>query len=127
MKIIVDTHALLWFFSNDINLSEKARETIVNSNNDVFISIASFWEISIKLSLSKLALDIPFELLFDESEKLNMSILNVKKEHLVCLKELPFIHKDPFDRMIASQSIVENYTLASIDKIFDDYNIERFW
>ena len=127
MKIIVDTHALLWFFSNDINLSEKARETIVNSNNDVFISIASFWEISIKLSLSKLALDIPFELLFDESERLNMSILNVKKEHLVCLKELPFIHKDPFDRMIACQSIVENYTLVSIDKIFDDYNIERFW
>ena len=86
-----------------------------------------FWEISIKLSLSKIALDIPFELLFDESEKLNMSILNVKKEHLVCLKELPFIHKDPFDRMIACQSIVENYTLVSIDKIFDDYNIERFW
>ncbi len=79
MKIIVDTHALLWFFSNDSNLSEKARETIANSNNDVFISIASFWEISIKLSLSKLALDIPFELLFDESKKLNMSILNVKK------------------------------------------------
>ena len=75
----------------------------------------------------KLALDIPFELLFDESEKLNMSILNVKKEHLVCLKELPFIHKDPFDRMIACQSIVENYTLVSIDKIFDDYKIERFW
>ena len=99
----------------------------MNSNNDVFISIAIFWEISIKLSLSKLALDIPFELLFDESEKLNMSILNVKKEHLVCLKELPFIHKDPFDRMIACQSIVENYTLVSIDKIFDDYNIERFW
>ncbi len=99
----------------------------MNSNNDVFISIASFWEISIKLSLSKLALDIPFELLFDESEKLNMSILNVKKEHLVCLKELPFIYKDPFDRMIACQSIVENYTLVSIDKIFDDYNIERFW
>ena len=99
----------------------------MNSNNDVFISIASFWEISIKLSLSKLALDIPFELLFDESEKLNMSILNVKKEHLVCLKELPFIHKDPFDRMIACQSIVENYTLVSIDKIFDDYKIERFW
>lgn len=98
----------------------------MNSNNDVFISIASFWEISIKLSLAKLALDIPFELLFDESEKLNMSILNVKKEHLVCLKELPFIHKDPFDRMIACQSIVENYTLVSIDKIFDDYNIERF-
>jgi len=85
----------------------------VNSNNDVFISIASFWEISIKLSLSKLALDIPFELLFDESEKLNMSILNVKKEHLVCLKELSFIHKDPFDRMIACQSIVENYTSGS--------------
>ncbi|MFZ4524551.1 MAG: type II toxin-antitoxin system VapC family toxin [Chlorobium sp.] len=127
MKIIIDTHVLLWFFSNDVNLSEKARETIANSSNDVFISIASFWEISIKLSLSKLVLDIPFEVLFDESEKLNISILNVKKEHLARLKELPFIHKDPFDRMIICQSIVENYTLVSIDKIFDEYKIERFW
>jgi PIN domain nuclease of toxin-antitoxin system len=72
-------------------------------------------------------LDIPFELLFDETEKLDISILNVKKEHLFCLKELPFIHRDPFDRMIASQSIVEDYTLVSIDKIFDEYKIKRVW
>jgi PIN domain nuclease of toxin-antitoxin system len=72
-------------------------------------------------------LDIPFELLFDETEKLDISILNVKKEHLICLKELPFIHRDPFDRMIASQSIVEDYTLVSIDKIFDEYKIKRVW
>ena len=127
MKILIATHALLWFFSNHDDLSEKARRAIENSSNDVFVSIASFWEISIKLSLSKIALDIPFELLFDESEKLDISILNVKKEHLICLKELPFIHRDPFDRMIASQSIVEDYTLVSIDKIFDEYKIKRVW
>jgi len=72
-------------------------------------------------------LDIPFELLFDETEKLDISILNVKKEHLICLKELSFIHRDPFDRMIASQSIVEDNTLVSIDKIFDEYKIKRVW
>ncbi len=127
MKILIDTHALLWFFSNHDDLSEKARRAIENSSNDVFVSIASFWEISIKLSLSKIALDIPFELLFEEAEKLDISILNVKKEHLICLKELPFIHRDPFDRMIACQSIVEDYTLVSIDKIFDKYKIQRVW
>ncbi len=127
MKLIIDTHTLLWFFSNHDDLSEKARRAIENSSNDVFISIASFWEISIKLSLAKIALDIPFELLFEEAEKLDISILNVKKEHLICLKELPFIHRDPFDRMIACQSIVEDYTLVSIDKIFDKYKIQRVW
>jgi len=127
MKIIIDTHVLLWFTIDDDNLSEKARRTIENSSNDVFVSIASFWEIAIKLSLSKLALDIPFELLFDEAEKLNISILNIKKEHLIRLEKLPFIHKDPFDRVIACQSIVEEYTLVSIDKIFDEYKIKRVW
>ena len=127
MKIMLETHALLWFFSNDNNLSEKARKAIENSSNDVFVSIASFWEIAIKLSLSKLAMDIPFELLFDESEKLNISILAVQKEHLICLKELPFIHKNPFDRVIASQSIVEDYAFVSVEAIFDEYKIKRVW
>ncbi len=73
MNIILDTHTLLWFLSNDGKLSEKARKAVENSSNDVFVSIASFWEIAIKLSLSKLVLDIPFERLFDESEKMNIS------------------------------------------------------
>jgi PIN domain nuclease of toxin-antitoxin system len=127
MKIILDTHTLLWFLSHDIKLSEKARTMIEDSSNDVFVSIASFWEITIKLSLSKLVLDIPFELLFVESETLNIKTLHIKKEHLIHLKELPFIHRDPFDRLIISQSMVEDYALVSVDKVFDEYKINRVW
>ncbi len=79
MKIIIDTHALLWLFSNDDKLSEKAGKLIKNRSNEVFVSIASFWEISIKLSLSKLVLDVPFALLFEESEKLDIKILDIQK------------------------------------------------
>ncbi|MFZ2806164.1 MAG: type II toxin-antitoxin system VapC family toxin [Desulfosalsimonadaceae bacterium] len=127
MNIIIDTHALLWLFSNDDKLSEKAGKLIKNPSNEVFVSIASFWEISIKLSLSKLVLDVPFALLFEESEKLDIKIIDIQKEHLITLKELPFIHRDPFDRMIVSQSIALNYALVSKDKILDEYKIKRIW
>jgi PIN domain nuclease of toxin-antitoxin system len=127
MNVLIDTHTLLWFLSNDVKLSEKAKKIIQNSNNDVFVSIASFWEISIKLSLSKLILDIPFELLFDESDKLGIQILQIKKEHLIYLKELPFYHNDPFDRIIICQGIIEDSLIISIDEKFDEYKVKRIW
>ena len=127
MNLLIDTHTLLWLFSNDDRLSEKARTAIENQNNYVFVSIASFWEISIKLSLSKLDLDIPFERLFDEAEQLNIDILNINKQHLLQLKSLDFIHRDPFDRIIICQAIVENYTLVSTDKIFEQYKVKTLW
>ena len=127
MKILIDTHTLLWFLSNDVKLSEKAKKIIENSKNDVFVSIASFLEISIKLSLSKLLLDIPFELLFVESENLGIQILQIKKEHLIYLTKLPFFHKDPFDRIIICQGIIEDTAIISIDEKFDEYKVERIW
>ena len=127
MNILIDTHTLLWFLSNDVKLSEKAKKRIENSQNNVFVSIASFWEISIKLSLSKLILDIPFELLFDESEKLGIQILQIKKDHLIYLKKLPFFHKDPFDRIIICQGMIENFDIISIDEKFDEYKVKRIW
>ncbi|MBF0411740.1 MAG: type II toxin-antitoxin system VapC family toxin [Desulfamplus sp.] len=127
MNLLIDTHTLLWLFSNDDRLSQKALIAIENPNNNIFVSIAAFWEIAIKLSLFKLVLDIPFERLFSESDKMDIKILNINKQHLLCLKELPFIHRDPFDRIIISQSIVEDYTLVSVDRIFNQYKIKILW
>lgn len=127
MNLLIDTHTLLWFFSNDDRLSQKAGTAIENPDNNVFVSIASFWEIAIKLGLSKLALDIPFERLFEESDRLDIKILNINKEHLIYLKELSFIHRDPFDRIIICQSVVQDYTLVSADRIFDQYKIKILW
>ncbi|MCA1786399.1 MAG: type II toxin-antitoxin system VapC family toxin [Desulfobacteraceae bacterium] len=125
MNILLDTHALIWFFNDDDRLSEKVKITIRNPNNKVLVSIVSFWEMAIKMSLSKLVLDIPFESLFDECETLDIGILNITKLHLIPLKELPFVHRDPFDRLILCQAIVEDCTLVSADKIFDQYPIKK--
>ncbi|MBF0227653.1 MAG: type II toxin-antitoxin system VapC family toxin [Desulfobacterales bacterium] len=127
MKILLDTHAFLWFLSDNDKLSQGTRKVLENSNNDIFISIASFWEISIKLSLSKLILDIPFELLFDEAKDLNIQILHINKEHLMILKELPFHHKDPFDRLLIAQSIQENLTIVTADSYFKSYSVKTLW
>jgi PIN domain nuclease of toxin-antitoxin system len=115
---------MLWLFDDDDRLSENAKEIITDPENRIFISIASFWEIAIKMSLSKLVLDIPFEKLFDECEKLDFNILNISKRHLLFLKTLPFVHRDPFDRLIVCQAIIENCTLVSADRAFLEYNIK---
>jgi len=127
MNILIDTHTLLWFLNDSDQLSTKAKRIIENPANNISVSIASFWEISIKLSLSKLVLDIPFELLFSETESQGIQILQINKAHLIYLKELPFVHKDPFDRIIVCQGIIEGSVIISIDKVFDRYNAERIW
>lgn len=124
MNFLLDTHALLWLFDDDDRLSENAKEIITNPDNKIFISIASFWEIAIKMSLSKLALDIPLEQLFDECEKVDINVLNINKKHLHFLTKLPFVHRDPFDRLIICQAIVENCTLVSADKTLFQYDIK---
>jgi PIN domain nuclease of toxin-antitoxin system len=124
MNFLLDTHALLWLFDDDDRLSENAKEIITNPDNKIFISIASFWEIAIKMSLSKLALDIPLEQLFDECEKVDINVLNINKKHLHFLTKLPFVHRDPFDRLITCQAIVENCTLVSADKTLFQYDIK---
>jgi len=125
MNILLDTHALLWLLNDDDRLSEKAKTTIGNPNNKVLVSIVSFWEIAIKMSLSKLVLDVPFECLFEECETLNIGILRIDRLHLIPLRELPFFHRDPFDRLIICQAIVEDCTLVSADKMFDLYQLEK--
>lgn len=124
MNFLLNTHSMLWLFDDDDRLSENAKEIITDPENRIFISIASFWEIAIKMSLSKLVLDIPFEKLFDECEKLDFNILNISKRHLLFLKTLPFVHRDPFDRLIVCQAIIENCTLVSADRAFLEYNIK---
>lgn len=127
MKILMDTHTMLWFFSDDDKLSGAAKQAIENRDNTVAVSIASFWEIAIKMSLKKLVIDVSFERLFQECDALDIDILKIDKAHLSQLGELPYIHRDPFDRLIISKAMVEGYTLASADGIFPRYNIQVIW
>lgn len=109
MNYLLDTHTFLWFLEGNERLLNKAKSIIENSKNTSFISIASVWEIAIKMSLGKLKLDVSLEDLKSEILKNNFEILSLDFEHILELNKLEEIHKDPFDRIIISQAIFENY------------------
>lgn len=128
MRLLLDTHALLWFINGDENLSQRSKILIQESNNEVFISIATLWEITIKTSLGKLELSQPFELLIPRELTNNeFTLLPITIEHLIKLGSLPFYHRDPFDRLLIAQALYEQVPLISKDSEFDDYELERIW
>ena len=128
MKYLLDTHTVIWFLTGDKKLSDKARGLIDNPDNRKFLSIASLWEIAIKVSLGKLALNKPFEKLFPEQLYFNrIEILDITVDSLIKLTTLPFHHRDPFDRLIIAQALVEELPIIRADAAFDAYGISREW
>ena len=124
MNILLDTHTFLWFVSADKNLSNNAKNAILNSDNIKYLSIASFWEITIKLSLKKLKLDDSLDTLYNLK---GYTHLNITLQHLLKLKNLEFHHRDPFDRIIIAQGLSEKMSIVSNEKMFDKYKIKRIW
>ena len=131
MKYIIDTHTFLWFSEGSTQLSIQSRKIIEDTNNEIFVSIASLWEISIKTSLSKLEISGTYESVLEDVINANMEILPINFLHTVYQNKLPFHHKDPFDRMIVSQALAEKMSLISRDEILDNYfmesNEKRIW
>ena len=124
MKLLLDTHALLWWLFDDPRLPEKARTAIGNDENTVFFSVASIWEISIKKALGKLRLPDEFYSVLPQSgfQKLVIDI-----EHARMIENLPLHHHDPFDRMLIAQAVCENLYLLSKDLQLADYGIAIIW
>jgi PIN domain nuclease of toxin-antitoxin system len=131
MQYLIDTHTFLWFTEGSNELSPKAKNLIKDKNNQIFLSIGSLWEISIKTSIGKLEVFADYELIIDDVTGNDIEILPINFAHTVVQNKLPFHHRDPFDRIIASQAIVENIDLISIDTIFDSYfedkTVKRIW
>ena len=131
MQLLIDTHVFLWFVGNAKELSKTAKNTIENGQNEIFISIASLWEISIKTALGKLTINGKYESVIDDLNDNSIQILPINFAHTIEQNRLPFHHRDPFDRIIVSQAIVENMDLISADTTFDDYvtgtKIKRIW
>jgi len=128
MNLLLDTQALLWFVLDDAHLSRKAREAIIATDGLIFVSPASLWEIAIKISLGKYALPSPFAAFWDSQLLTNdFTILPITVSHTARVADLPFHHRDPFDRLIIAQSLVEGISVVSSDKMFDQYGIERIW
>ncbi len=128
MQVLLDTHSFLWFIDGNPNLSNTARLLIENEDNQPFLSVASLWEMAIKVSLGKLILSQPFDSLIPQQLKTNgIDISDIKFAHLSRVSTLPFHHRDPFDRLIIAQALEEELPIISGDKAFDAYNIERLW
>jgi len=128
MKYILDTHALIWFLSGDPQLSTRARYLMDDSANELLISVASLWEMAVKVSIGKLNLNQPFEKLFPEQlENNSIEILGITIDHLNAACNLPFHHRDPFDRLIIAQAEIEQMSFIGADTIFDRYGVQRHW
>ena len=127
MPLLLDTHTLLWFYSGDSQLPNHIKQEIENTNNQCFLSIASVWEITIKLGTGKLELDNSLNEFFQFITRNQIEILPIEFNHLLRLERLPNHHKDPFDRIIVAQSLEENLPIYTKDSFFQDYGVLVRW
>lgn len=128
MRILLDTHTFLWFVNGDSRLSTRSRLVIEDVTNERLLSIASIWEMAIKVSLGRLSFDAPFTLFITEQMRLNrIDLLSIGVAHAAQVTMLPYHHRDPFDRLLIAQAIEEKIPLVSVDTAFDAYAITRVW
>jgi PIN domain nuclease of toxin-antitoxin system len=128
MNVIIDTQSIIWFAENNPALSLAARKAIEDEENTCYVSMASFWEMSIKKNLGKL--DIKGLLLSDFMDEIfenGFLTLDIRREHVIENGQLPLLHRDPFDRLIIAQAIVERMVVVSNDLVFDDYPVRRIF
>ena len=125
MRILIDTHIFLRFINNDSQLSLTAKIPL-ESDVELLLSVVSLWEIAIKVSTGKMTLPKPFEIFIPEQLQQNeITVLPIETEHLTYVTTLPFHHRDPFDRLLIAQSIVERIPIVSVDSAFDPYKVDR--
>ena len=124
MQLLVDTHILIWFLEGNKLLSKSRRQIVADSQNNVFVSIASLWEIAIKISIGKLTLAKPLANVIKQIEIEDFEILPISPEHTLRVSIMPFHHRDPFDRVIIAQSQIENLPVLTDDNDFGSYGIK---
>ncbi len=127
MKLLLDTHTFLWFIDDSPQLSQKGK-TLLEADNELLLSIASLWEIAIKLRLSKLTVAMPVEVLMTQQLTQNdIALLPITVAPLMIVSTLPLHHRDPFDRLLIAQAMVEQMPIVSADPAFDAYPVQRLW
>lgn len=131
MRVLLDSHTLIWLYSGNERLSQKAKEVIENTQNECFLSLASVWEMAIKIKLGKMNLSVSLERFVEDVTENGILVLSVELAHILKTQELESFHKDPFDRLLFSQAITENMVLLSADEIADSYfaneSVKRVW
>lgn len=127
MSYLLDTHVLIWYFEDSLNIQERIVKLIDSDANKKYICSASLWEIAIKTSIGKLDLKLSFNKLLKEIAHSDLVILQIEDEYLKRLSKLPFLHKDPFDRLIVSTALVDKLTIITADENIQKYNVPWVW
>lgn len=127
MKLLLDTHTFIWFTLAPTKLSQRLRNAIADPANDLALSVVSIWEMQIKYQLGKLSLPVPVPDLVKMQRGVNDFLtLTVLEDHVWALDQLPLHHRDPFDRLLIAQAMVEGYQLATLDSVFQHYPVDLF-
>ncbi len=127
MRILLDTHTLIWYREGDGRLSRTAGRIIADSTNQIVISIASLWEMAIKRGLGKLEITkSPAEILAAYQDA-GAKLLPISPEHVMAVEALPHHHRDPFDRMLVAQAKTENLAIITKDVVFSQYDVGQLW
>ena len=128
MKLLLDTHAFIWSFDEPEKLSPKALALLADDDNELVISVASVWEIQIKIQLGRLKFTLPLRELIESQKQTNgIQVLPVALNHVLALDTLPALHKDPFDRLLVAQANVEGAFIVSRDPMFSGYPVKVVW
>ena len=127
MKYILDTHTVLWLATSSSALSETAKRTILDPENDFFVSIASAWEVAIKVGTGKLRLVDGVSKFFSIVHENGFELLPITKEHVKTLETLPPLHRDPFDRILIASAMTEGMYLITADTNIHRYDVAKLW
>jgi PIN domain nuclease of toxin-antitoxin system len=127
MKILLDTHTLIWFTEGSPLLTLAARNAIEDNKNIKYVSLISLWEMTIKISLGKLTTKLSITALHEYLLSHGVQVLPLQLAHLLTLANLPFHHKDPFDRLLIAQAQTENMILVSADENIKLYTVQILW
>ena len=127
MKHLLDTHVALWFFGEEEKLSEVAFRTILDPANKKFVSMASAWELAIKIGTGKMGFDGGVSEFFNIVHKNGFELLPIKKKHVKQVESLPLLHKDPFDRLLVASAMTEGMGLITADANIHLYDINSLW
>ncbi len=127
-NLLLDTHTLIWLATDDARISEQARTLVADLKNDLYLSVASVWELAIKKSLGKIDVQMPLAAFVEgQTGALNLRRVDILSQHALLVEGLPFHHRDPFDRMLVAQALHEGLRILGADPGFESYSFKRLW
>ena len=128
MKALLDTHAYLWMLGDPARLSPRARKACADARSVLYVSVASAWEVAIKVARGSLRLDVSLAELFSQQRRAaRVELLEIKLSHALEVAALPHLHRDPFDRLLVATARLEGLPMLSADRTLDDYGVDRVW